>query len=101
MCSSDLPSGVTAVFYDLVSGDMIFATNPSGSTIQQFTLPAKYFGAASLIGIQLNVSAPPTDSEAYQLTDQNYNVYFSAAGLGISVTIVFNPLQPAYTLQLL
>ena len=95
------PSGVTAQFYDLVSGDLIFFTNPSGPSIQQFTIPAKYFGAAALIQIKLTVAAAPSGIHTYELTDQSGEVYINTAQLGISSSQIFNPVQTTYTLQLL
>jgi len=95
------PSGVTAQFYDLVTGDLIFATNPTGPDVQQFTVPAKYFGAAALIQIQLNVIAAPPTLDNYTVSDQNDVVYFQATQAGVTTTQIFNPLQPIYTLQLL
>ena len=78
------PSGVTAQFYDLVTGDLIFATNPTGPDVQQFTVPAKYFGAAALIKIQLNVIAAPPTLDNYTVSDQNDVVYFQATQAGVT-----------------
>jgi hypothetical protein len=95
------PANVTAQFFDLVTGDPLFATTISGGTVQQFVLPAKYFGAASLIQVQLTVSVAPPSLENYTLSDQNFVVYAQATSLGITASQVFNPLQPNYVLQLL
>lgn len=95
------PANVTAQFFDLVTGDPLFVTTISGGTVQSFVLPAKYFGAASLIRVQLTVSIAPPSLESYTLSDQNDTVYEQATSLGITASQVFNPLQPNYLLQLL
>jgi hypothetical protein len=94
------PSGITAQFYDLVSGDFIFATTSTGSSIQEFTIPAKYFGAAALIQIKLSITTPPPSLDTYVLNDQNGIIYLNTSQLGLISSQIFNPLQSSYTLQL-
>jgi hypothetical protein len=93
-------SGVTAQFYDLVTGDFIFSTTSAGGVSQSALVPSKYFGAAALISVQLTVLTTPVSPNTYELTD-SANVYIDTALPGITKSNVFNPLQPVYTINLI
>jgi hypothetical protein len=94
-------ANATAQFFDLVTGDLIFSTAISGATVQQFSVPAKYLGAAALVKVQLTVYVAPAALDNYTLSDSNDIVYLNATQLGITSSQIFNPLQLNYTLQLL
>jgi len=93
-------SGVTAQFYDLVSGDFIFSTTSVGGASQSVFVPSKYFGAAALISVQLTVLTVPASPNTYELTDGIY-IYVDTALPGIAKSSVFNPLKSVYTINVI
>lgn len=92
------PSGVTAQFFDVISGDVIFSTTTIGGIVQQASIPAKYFGAAALIGVQLTILSSPSSPNTYQITD-GVNVYVNTAALGTTTSSILLPLQPNYIIN--
>ena len=89
------PSGVTAQFTDIVTGDLIFSTTTIGGNVQAIQVPKKYFGSAALIQVQLNVISAPVSPNTYEITDGT-DVYVNTGMIGIITSHIFNPLQSNY-----
>jgi hypothetical protein len=94
------PADVTIQFFDLVTGDFLFSTTTTGGNTQSANLQAKYFGRAALIRVQMTILSSPSSPNTYALTDGT-NTLVSASVTGITPSTFFEPLQPAYTIELL
>jgi hypothetical protein len=96
-----LPANVLVTFTDLVTGAFITSTLTTGTDTQSALVPAKYFGGAALISVQMTIINAPGSTNTFQLTDATGLVYANGAVPGVIASHIFKPLQSVYTINII